>query len=57
MGDLYVCLDGVYLHIFSSTKAPHQLPHYAPDHLMMLVAYQTYIGGFAVAMLRKKKIL
>ena len=34
-GDLYMTLDGVYIRISVSTKAPHCLPHFVLDTLLL----------------------
>ena len=53
MGDWYVSLSSVYIFIFGSVKEPH----YSLDHIILLeVAYQTYVSGFTVAMIRKNKL-
>ena len=34
-GDWYMTLDRVYIRIFGRTKAPHSLPHFVPDTLLL----------------------
>ena len=34
-GDWYMKLDGVYIKIVGSTNAPHWLPHFLPDTLLL----------------------
>ena len=47
----------VYLHIYGATKAPHKLPQYVSNkHVFLKMAYQTYVGGFGVAMTTKRKM-
>ena len=44
-------LDGVYIRIIGSTKAPHWLPHFVPDTLLLQeLAYQTYVNGVATSL-------
>ena len=48
--------DGVYIRIAGSTKAPHQLPHFVPNTLLVQkIAYQTYVNGVAASLHRNKK--
>lgn len=57
MGDCYVSLVVAYFRTFQSIKAPHQLRHYTPNLLALRnVANQTYVGGFAITMIRKNKL-
>ena len=43
--DWYITSDGVYIRISGSTKAPHWLPHFVPDTLLLQeIAYQTYVN-------------
>lgn len=52
VGDYYVSLLGVYLKLYGSTKAPHLLPYYMPDKIVLLeIAYQTYVIGFGFMMM------
>lgn len=57
IGDWCVSYSAVYLCIYGSMKAPHQLPLDAPNKLLILkIAYQTYVGDFKAAMARKKRM-
>ena len=57
-GDRYMTLDGVYIRIEGSTKAPHWLPHFVPDTLLLQeIPYQTYVYGVVVALHKNKKCL
>ena len=54
-GDWCMTPDGVYIRIKGSTKAPHWLPHFILDTLLLEeITYQTYVNG-VVASLRKNK--
>ena len=49
-------LDGVYIGIFGSTKAPHCLPHFVPNTLLLQeIAYQTYVNGVVAYLHQNKK--
>jgi hypothetical protein len=57
-GDWYMKPNGVYIIIFGSTKAPHWLPHFVLDTLLLQeIAYQTYVNGVATSFHRNKKEL
>ena len=48
--------DGVYIRISGSTKAPHWLPHFVPDTLLLQdISYQTYVNGVVASLHRKNK--
>ena len=48
--------DGVYIKILGSTKAPHWLPHFEPDTLLLQeIAYQTYVNGVAASLHKTTK--
>ena len=50
--------DGVYIKVFGSIKAPHLLPHFVLDTLLLQeMAYQTYVNGVAASLHRNKKVL
>ena len=50
--------DGVYIRILGSTRAPHWLPHFVPDTLLLQdIAYQTYVNAVVASLHRKKKCL
>ena len=45
--------DGVYLRMIGSTKAPHWLPHFIPDKLLLQeIAYQTHINGVSASLIK-----
>ena len=49
-------LEGFYLRMIGSTKAPHWLPHFIPDRLLMQeIEYQTFINGVFASLLKEKK--
>ena len=55
-GDWYMTPDGVYIRIPSSTKAPHRLPHFVLDTLLLKeIAYQKYVNGMVASLHRNKK--
>lgn len=55
--DGYVTKDHTYIRIYGATKAPHILPRYVTDHVILLeIAYQTLVHGLRAALVRKKKI-
>ena len=55
-GDWYMTPDGVYIRIAGITKAPHWLPHFVLDTLLLQeVAYQTYVNGVAASLHKNKK--
>ena len=48
--------DGVYIRKFGSTKAPHWLPHFVPNTLLLQeIAYQSYVNGVAASLHKAKK--
>ena len=48
--------DEVYIRIGGSTKAPHWLPHFVPDTLLLQeIYYQTYVNGVVASLHRNKK--
>ena len=48
--------DGVYIRISGTTKAPHWLPHFVPDTLLLQeMAYHTYVNGVASSLHKAKK--
>ena len=48
--------DGVYIKMSGSTKAPHWLPHFVPDTLLLQeIAYQNYVHGVAASFHKAKK--
>ena len=55
-GDWYMTPYRVYIRIEGSTKAPHWLPHFLPNTLLLhKIAYQTYGNGVAASLHRNKK--
>lgn len=55
--DCYSSSSRVYLPIYGATKAPHRLPHYVLDMIVLLeITFKTYVGGFGVVMTRKNKM-
>ena len=55
-GDWYMPPDGVYIRIANSSKAPHWLPYFVPDTLLLQeTTYQKYVNGMATSLHRKKK--
>ena len=47
---------GVYIKIAGSTKAPHWLPYFVTDTLLLQeIAYQTYVNGVVASLHRNKK--
>jgi hypothetical protein len=56
IGDWYVMQHGTYIRIYGATKAPHLLPRFVPDKLVLQeLAYQTIIHGVGAALYRNKK--
>ena len=54
-GDWYMTSDGVYIKISGSTKAPHWLPHFVPDTLLLQeIYYETYVNGVDASLHRAK---
>ena len=48
--------NGVYIRISGSTKAPHWLPHFVLDTLLLQdISYQTYVNGVATSLHKYKK--
>ena len=55
-GDRYMTPDGVYIRISGSTKAPHWLPHFVLDTLLLQeISYQTFVNGVASSLHKAKK--
>jgi hypothetical protein len=55
-GNWYMTPDGVYIRISCSTKAPHWLPHFVLDILLLQeISYKTYVNGVAASLHRNKK--
>jgi hypothetical protein len=56
IGDWYLMEHGTYIKIYRATKAPHLLPRFVPDKLVLQeVAYQTMINGVGEMLYRDKK--
>ena len=48
--------DGVYIRILGRTKAPHWLPHFVLDTLLLQEsAYQTYVNGVVASLHKNNK--
>ena len=48
--------DGIYMRMISSTKAPHWLPHFIRDKLLLQgIVYQTHINGVSSSLIKSKK--
>lgn len=48
--------DGVCIKILGSTKAPHWLPHFLLDTLLLQdISYQAYVNGVAASLHKAKK--
>ena len=48
--------DGVYIRISGSTKAPHWLPHFVSDTLLLQeISYETYVHGVAGSLHKSKE--
>ena len=48
----------VYIRMSHSTKAPHWLPHFVLDTLLLQeIAYQTYVNDVATSLQKNKKDL
>ena len=46
----------MYIKISDSTKAPHWVPHFVPDNLLLQeISYQTYVNGVLASLHRNKK--
>ena len=46
----------VYIRMSGSTKAPHWLPYFVPNTLLILeIAYQTYVHGVVASLHKAKK--
>ena len=55
-GNWYMTFDGVYIRMIGSTKAPHWLPHFISDKLLLqMIALQTCINGVSASLLKAKK--
>ena len=55
-GDWYMTLDGAYIRILGSSKAPYWLPHFVLDKLLLQeLAYQIHIHGVATSLHKEKK--
>ena len=49
-------LEGVYFRIAGSTNAPHWLPHFVSNTLLLQeIYYQTYVNGVVASIHRNKK--
>lgn len=49
--------DGVYLRMISITKAPHRLPYFILDKLLLQeIAYQNHINGVSSSMIKSRKV-
>ena len=56
IGDWYVNERSTYISIYGATKAPHLLPRYAPDRLVIRkIAYQTILHGFNASLIKDHK--
>ena len=54
--DQYMTPNRVYIRIASSTKDPHQLPHFVLGTLLLdEITYQTYVNGAVDSLHRNKK--
>ena len=48
--------DGVYLRMIGMTKAPHWLPHFIPDKLLLQeIDYQTHINGVSSTLIKARE--
>ena len=55
-GNGYMTPDKVYIRIESSTKAPHWLPHFVPDTLLLHeISYHTYVNDVLASLHRNMK--
>jgi hypothetical protein len=58
IGDWYLMEHGTYIRIYGAMKAPHLLPRYVPDKLVLQeVAYQTVINRVREILYRDKKAI
>jgi hypothetical protein len=58
IGDWYLMEHGTYIRIYRATKAPHLLPRFVPDKLVLQeVAYQTMINGVRAMLYQDKKAI
>jgi hypothetical protein len=58
IGDWYLLEYGTYLRIYRATKAPHFLPNFIPDKLVLQeIAYQTIVHGVGATLYRDKKAI
>jgi hypothetical protein len=56
IGDWYLMEHGTYIRVYGATKAPHLLPRFVPDKLVLQeLAYQTIVHGVGAALYRNKK--
>jgi hypothetical protein len=56
IGDWYLMEHGTYIRIYGATKAPHLLPCFFIDKLVLQeISYQTVIHGVGVTLYHKKK--
>jgi hypothetical protein len=54
-GVWYMTPDGVYIRMSGISKAPHQLPHFVQDKLLLQeLSYQTHIHGVASSLYKEK---
>ena len=55
-GDGYMTFDGAYIRILGSIKAPHWLPHFVLDTLLLQeISYQSYVNGVVASLQKAKK--
>jgi hypothetical protein len=56
IGDWYLLEHGTYIRVYGATKAPHLLPRFVPDKLVLQeLAYQTIVHRVGAALCRNKK--
>jgi hypothetical protein len=56
IGDWYLLEYGTYIRIYGATKAPHLLPKFFLDKLVLQdIAYQMVIHGVGATLYRDKK--
>ena len=54
IGDWYVTENHTYIRIYRATKAPHILPKYITDHVILSkIAYQTFVHEVGATLVRK----
>jgi len=55
IGDWYIERDFTYIRIYGATKAPHLLPKFVPERLVLReIAYQTILHGFNAYLVKEK---